>query len=92
MVVLKNSNKIYFRKLMKAVKMTAFPLLRQINLYLVQNQFEEVFYMTLTEESQITTNFVSKVFYNSSHSKFLADFASSITTDQSDAFTDVLHM
>ena len=48
------------------------------------DQFEGVFYRTLKEESQITINFESKVHYNSFHSKFLADFASSITTYQSD--------
>ena len=38
------------------------------------DQFEGIFYRTLKEESQIKINFVSKIFYNSFHSKFLADF------------------
>ena len=42
------------------------------------DQFEGIFYKTLREETCISVNFVSNVFYNSFQSKFLSDFSNSI--------------
>ena len=50
------------------------------------DQFEGIFYKPLREETCISVNFFSNVFYNSFQSKFLSDFSNSIDSDESRSF------
>ena len=50
------------------------------------DQFEGIFYKTLLEETCITVNFVSNIFYNSFQSKFLSDFSNSIASGETGRF------